>query len=394
MAEQVSFLPMEAIGEQGQLDLSCTRDLSEVRTGYTRFFNGDVIVAKITPCFENGKGALIFGLLNGVGYGTTELHVLSPRPELNGRFLYYVTASASFRKLGEAAMIGAAGQKRIAEDFIRDYRISIPPLSEQITIADYLDWQTAKLDALIAAKERLLELLVEKRRALITRAVTRGLNSEVPLRDSGISWLGEIPTHWETPPVYSRFEVQLGKMLDEKQIKGKHLAPYLRNVDVQWDEINTIDLPEMDFENEDCDKYSLQTGDLLVCEGGDVGRCAVWEGGLNPCYYQKALHRLRSLSGRDDIGFFALVMRSMVETGVFTVNASSATIQHLTAEKLRVVRYPSPPLTEQKTIVVHIKQETAKLDALKQAAERTIGLLKERRAALIAEAVTGRIPFT
>lgn len=235
-----------------------------------------------------------------------------------------------------------------------------------------------------------------KRRALIAHAITRGLDPRVLLRDSGIPWLGEIPAHWETPPVYSRFEVQLGKMLDEKKIRGTHLAPYLRNVDVQWEAINTEDLPAMDFDDDDRVRYSLRAGDILVCEGGDVGRCAIWEGKLDECYYQKALHRLRSAHGKDDARFFVLVMRTLVDGGVFSSQASASTIQHLPAEKLRVVRYASPPVSEQRAIVSHIGAETAKLDAMQSATDRTIALLKERRAALIAAAVTGQfdIPET
>ncbi len=125
---QVTFIPMEAIGEQGQLDVSAVRDIENVRTGYSQFFDGDVVVAKITPCFENGKGALVRGTLGSVGFGTTELHILTPSPEVDGRFLYFVTAGAQFRKLGEACMTGAAGQKRVPEDFVRDYRTPIPPV--------------------------------------------------------------------------------------------------------------------------------------------------------------------------------------------------------------------------------------------------------------------------
>ena len=189
---------MEAIGEQGKLDCSTTRDIDDIRNSYTRFFDGDVLVAKITPCFENGKGALVRRTHDGVGFGTTELHVLTPGSEIDGRFLYYATASDHFRKLGEAIMTGAAGQKRVPEDFVRDYRIPVLPLVRQRAIADYLDRETARLDTLVAAKERLLDLLAEKRRALITRAVTRGLDPHAPLRDSGIPWLGEIPAHWHS----------------------------------------------------------------------------------------------------------------------------------------------------------------------------------------------------
>ena len=168
---QATFLPMTNIGENGEINCSIVRDIADVRDGYTRFFDGDVLIAKITPCFENGKGALVRGTASGVGFGTTELHVLSPGSEIDARYLYYVTASERFRKLGEAAMSGAAGQKRVPDDFVRNYRVPIPPLAQQRSIADYLDQQTARIDELAAVKRRLLELLDEKQRAIIAKSV-------------------------------------------------------------------------------------------------------------------------------------------------------------------------------------------------------------------------------
>ena len=388
---EASFLPMEAIGVHGQINLSATRPVEKLQSGYSKFYDGDVVIAKITPCFENGKGALIRGALGGVGFGTTELHVLTPRPNIDGRFLYYVTVEPSFRQLGTASMTGTAGQQRVPEDFVRDFRVRVPQLPEQRAIADYLDRETARLDALVVAKERVLGLLAEKRRALITRAVTRGLDRRAPLRDSGIPWLGQIPAHWKTPPVYARYVVQLGKMLDEKRIRGAHLAPYLRNVDVQWGAINTAGLPKMDFDEDDRRRYALRVGDILVCEGGEVGRCALWDDTHPECYYQKALHRLRPTGGEDEPAFFVLVMRAIVDSGQFALQSSASTIQHLPAEKFRVVRYPAPPLDEQRTIVDHVALETGKLHALSTATERTIELLKERRTALITAAVTRQI---
>jgi type I restriction enzyme, S subunit len=124
---EVTFLPMEAIGEDGSLDLSRTRRLADVQAGYTYFEDEDVILAKITPCFENGKGALCAGLHNGIGYGTTELHVLRAGPSMLPRFLYYLTRTDKLKKLGEAAMYGAGGQKRVPERFLKDYIIGLPP---------------------------------------------------------------------------------------------------------------------------------------------------------------------------------------------------------------------------------------------------------------------------
>ncbi len=197
----------------------------------------------------------------------------------------------------------------------------------------------------------------------------------------------DLPSGWANPPVYARYSVQLGKMLDEKRIIGTHLAPYLRNVDVQWDGVNTHDLPLMDFTEEDRERYNLRKGDLLVCEGGEVGRTAVWKGELAECFFQKAIHRLRPTSDRDDPRFFRYFMRMSVDRGDFALSTAS-TIQHLTAEKLRVVRYPAPPAGQQRAIADYLDRETARLDALVAAKERLLGFLAEKRRVLITRAVT------
>lgn len=110
--DMVSFVPMDAVGEYGGLRVDVERELADIGNGYTYFADGDVVLAKITPCFENGKGALASGLTNGVAFGTTELHVLRAGPELDRRYLFYLTIAHPFRKLGEAEMFGAGGQKR------------------------------------------------------------------------------------------------------------------------------------------------------------------------------------------------------------------------------------------------------------------------------------------
>jgi len=169
----VSFVPMDAVGEYGGLRLDVEREFADVGGGYTYFADGDVVLAKITPCFENGKGAFADGLTNGMAFGTTELHVLRAHPTLDRRFLFYLSIAHPFRKIGESWMYGAGGQKRVPEEFIKDFRTPLPPLDEQRAIAAFLDRETARIDALIATKRRFLVLLAEKRAALISRAVTR-----------------------------------------------------------------------------------------------------------------------------------------------------------------------------------------------------------------------------
>jgi type I restriction enzyme S subunit len=176
-------------------------------------------------------------------------------------------------------------------------------------------------------------------------------------------------------------------MLDEKLIVGTHLAPYLRNVDVQWEGINTDDLPLMDFSEEDRKRYALREGDLLVCEGGEVGRTAIWNGELDECFFQKAVHRLRPTGEQDEPRYFRYFMRMAVDAGLFTLRTAS-TIPHLTAEQLRVVRFPAPARSQQRTIADFLDRETSRIDALIAAKNRLLGLLTEKRRALINSAVT------
>lgn len=118
----VSFVPMEDVLEHGGMRLSQTKMLSEVQSGFTYFSDGDVVFAKITPCFENGKGSIATGLTNGVGFGTTELHVLRPSNQLDAAFLFYVTISHVFRHEGASWMYGAGGQKRVPDVPDRPHR--------------------------------------------------------------------------------------------------------------------------------------------------------------------------------------------------------------------------------------------------------------------------------
>ena len=134
----VSFLPMSNVSENGKINLSINRNIDDVRKGFTFFKDNDVIVAKITPCFENGKGAPVFGLLNGVGFGSTEFHVLRPKNTVNTVWLYHVTMLSKFRLEGERKMTGSGGQRRITKDFINNFKLNIPPLSLQNEFADFV----------------------------------------------------------------------------------------------------------------------------------------------------------------------------------------------------------------------------------------------------------------
>lgn len=180
--DEVSFVPMECIGECGGLSLDQIRAISDVGAGYTEFDDGDIVVAKITPCFENGKGALATGLVNGLAFGTTELHIFRVTSKLDHRFLFYHTISQVFRSTGEGEMYGAGGQKRVPPEFCKNIRLPLPSPTEQRAIADFLDRETAKIDTLVGKVETAIERLQEYRTALITAAVT----GKIDVRDGAV----------------------------------------------------------------------------------------------------------------------------------------------------------------------------------------------------------------
>ena len=169
---KVPFFPMESIGDDGYLRFTEFRSIYEVIKGYTHFRNGDVVVAKITPCFENGKGAIIKGLEPDAGFGSTELMVIRPSSVLNKSFLYFLTITNFFRNLGEASMQGSAGQKRITEAFIANFKIGLPPLDEQIHIVQHVISEINKIDLLVLKQQKIIEFLKEYKTSLITQAVT------------------------------------------------------------------------------------------------------------------------------------------------------------------------------------------------------------------------------
>jgi type I restriction enzyme S subunit len=211
-------------------------------------------------------------------------------------------------------------------------------------------------------------------------------------KPSGVDWLGEVPEHWEVVPIYARYHVDLGKMLNEARISGDHLVRYLRNVDVQWDRIEHDDLPEMDIAPHELERFTVKRGDLLVCEGGEVGRAAIVSETTEGLGYQKALHRLRPMCARDVPRFMFYILRWASSQGVFFAGGNPNTIPHLTGEKLRRYRFPSPSYVEQRAIADFLDRETAKIDTLVARKRTLIERLKEKRTALISRTVTRGLP--
>ena len=390
---EVSFVPMEAVQEYGGIDLDSRKPLSEVVEGYTYFRNGDVIVAKITPCFENGKGALATDLCSAVGFGTTELHVLRPSSHVAPRFLLYLTFSDHFRRIGAASMYGAGGQKRISDEFIRNFRHPVPSLPEQRVIAEYLDGETAKIDALAARKERLIELLQEKRSALITRAVTRGLDPNVPMKDSGVEWLGEIPTHWNLKRLWhltpTDRRIMYGIVLPGPTVDVG--VPIVKGGDVAATRLNLDALSKTTFEIESRYVRSrLRGGDLVYAIRGSIGEVEMVPDELEGANLTQDAARVAYTEVTDG-SWLLYVLRSKGVFGQLEAGALGATIKGINIRDLKRAIIPVPPKSEQIEIASFLDEETGIIEKLSCKIRQAVNYLHEFRTALISATVTGKI---
>ena len=210
-------------------------------------------------------------------------------------------------------------------------------------------------------------------------------------KESGVEWIGKVPVNWGVSALRHRYSQCLGKMLDSKRNTGSNQLPYLRNTDVQWDRVNVDELPTMEIPRHEYDRYTVQTGDLLVCEGGQVGRCALWSGNLIKCGFQKALHRLRPLNTRHDLARYIYYALSVASNRQAFNDGHLSTIAHLTGEKLRAHLFPFPSFAEQVAIARLLDHADRRIRHYIRAKQKLIALLEEQKQTLIHEAVTGRI---
>ncbi|MBZ5500249.1 MAG: restriction endonuclease subunit S [Acidobacteriia bacterium] len=314
----------------------------------------------------------------GIGRG---LCAIRPNKDWVFRFAWWAIHEARYQLNFEST--GSTYEAVSTED-VANMPVELAPVFEQRAIADYLDDETARLDGLVAAKERVLGLLAEKRRALIARAVTRGLDPRAPLRDSGIPWLGEIPAHW--PLVRAKF------LWQEQSLpvrKDDEMVTCFRDGQVtlrknRREEGFTNAIKELGYQGVRAGQLVLHSMDAFA---GAIGVCDS-DGKCTPEY-------IICNPVRVDVSnpYFGFLLRVMALNGF--IQASCTAVRER-APRIHFsdfgnMFFPLPPLGEQHGIVAHITEETAKLNAMRSATERTVALLKERRAALIAAAVTGKI---
>ena len=353
--DELTFLPMDRV-KSGYF-LPNTDKFSKYASSYNAFEEGDIVLAKVTPCFENGNIAVAQNLEGGKGFGSSELFVIRPK-KVNRKFLFYYFQSSVFKQEGEASMTGAGGLKRVSPDLLRQHHLPCPDGETQRLIADYLDRETAHIDALVAEKEKMLALLEEKRAALISRAVTRGLYPTAPLKPSGLDWLGDIPAHWDV--IQIRFAcpfLQTGPFGSQL-----HAEEYIDN---GTPVINPAHLKDNkitpDFgitvDDETADRLSVhkfKEGDVVFGRRGELGRCGVVEIPQVGWLCGTGSLRVRCDQNQIDPKYLALIFNGTNAAKRLTVESVGSTMDNLNTEMLGHFRIPYPPINEQKAIISQV----------------------------------------
>ena len=335
----------------------------------------------------------------GFGPANVNQHVCIIRPsnnQVNPRFLWRAICSANVQC---QIFSNETGSSREGLNFqqVGDLVTSLPrELNEQRAIADFLDRETSRIDALIEKKNRQIELLEEKRAALISRAVTKGLNPDAKMKDTGVVWLGEIPENWVMIRLKYLSVLQTGLTLGKKY-NDKDLAtrPYLRVANVQDGFLNLDTITEVNLPSEDAPRYELQPGDVLMTEGGDfdkLGRGFIWSGQIPGCLHQNHIFSVRPKINLLKPHFLAGVLTSDHGKHYFT-STSQQTTNLASTNSYKIINFPVPlpPLPEQQNIIHLVRKIAERHQSILSLIQNSIATLQEYRSALITASVTGQI---
>ncbi len=388
-----SFVPMEKL-KTGVVQLDEERSIAEVIGGYTYFEDGDVLQAKVTPCFENRNVAIAKGLTNGIGFGSSEINVLRPYQAVSAKFLYYRVQEDSYMSFCTSNMIGAGGLKRVPTDVINNFKIAAPELFEQTQIARFLDHETARIDALIEEQQRLIELLKEKRQAVISHAVTKGLDPTVPMKDSGVEWLGEVPAHWDVKALRYLGECQNGINIGGEAFGSG--SPFVSYGDVYKNDVLPAEVTGLvQSSPADQQRYSIEYGDVFFTRTSEtvdeIGFSATCFQELPNAVFAGFLIRFRPTGKSLTPGFSKYYFRNQGLRIFFNKEMNLVTRASLSQDLLKLLPVTLPPVVEQIEISDFLDKVTTEFASLLKQGIKAIDLLKERRSALISAAVTGKI---
>ena len=286
--------------------------------------------------------------------------------------------------------MGRGLRATLSYGIFRSEPILIPSIDEQHSIASFLDTKCGEIDSLISLQEEMISELQAYKQSVITEAVTKGLDPNAKMKDSGVEWIGEIPENWKVSKVGLQYNVILGKMLCPKQLNDDYtLEKYYCAANVHFNGIEG-ELKKMWFSSLDKETYLTKKGDLLVVEGGaGAGGCAIVNDDESPVYIQNSIMIVRPKL-INDVRYLRYQIEQFVKRGYIDVVCNKATIPHFTKDKVSNMQIPLPSFEVQQQIANYLDAKTSQIDSLITLKQQKIDELKSYKKSIIYEYVTGK----
>ena len=388
--DKVAYAPMECI-KQGFYE---ARDAlyEELPHSLTPFQNGDIVMAKVTPCFENGNIAIMNELPSGIGLGSSELFVFRTR-NIVAKYLFYWLQNSDFIQRACSTMTGVGGLKRVSPFFCKNCEIHFPPFTEQHRIADYLDRKCSQIDAIIARQQEVIEKLKAYKLSVITEAVTKGLNPHAPMKDSGVEWIGEIPEQWRM----IRLKFLMSDIIDcphetpAYSDDGEYLV--IRTADQDLGKLRADQdmyrLNKNEYQNR-IRRMALNKNDIVYGrEGERWGLACLVPESNKYCLGQRMLQfRCKNELLLPHFAVWALNSKYIYLQG--SVDTIGSTSPHVNISTVQNFLMPVPQICEQQEITEYIDKKMLQLDKDLLHRNTLIRKLIEYKKSLVYEVVTGK----
>jgi len=387
---EVSFVALEDFGTGGRIKNTETRALEDVYDGYTYFREGDIAIAKITPSFENGKGAICRGLKNGVGFGTTELHIIRPRDGVSTEFLWYALRSKPFVDEAETAMRGVAGQQRVPSQFIKNFEIKEEALAEQVQRAEYINQHIPVIDQSIKkAAELFQKIKGRKPQKILSEILQSGSNAGK--ESKSIRWIGSIPEDFEE----TKLKYVTGSIVDSEhktppEKKGNYRI--IRTTDVQDGRIKTESAKTTNKEvhEEWTARATPEPGDLIFTREAPAGEVGIITEGPDLLLGQRTvLLKISEEKLRPE--FLNYYLQTDIVDWFIERSSQGSTVEHLNVSDLKELPILLPDFEVQDSIISEMKRIDRQSEDIIDNLRTVRFLLKEKRQALITTTVTGQI---
>lgn len=386
---EVSYMPMDCLRFNHINDK--TAKYQDVKS-YTPFEEGDIVMAKVTPCYENGNIAVAKNLKNGHGYGTSEIFVIRASASLYNEYLFYYLYTPYVINRAVSSMVGTGGLKRINPTYFLNTSLLIPPLQEQHRIADYLDEKCGEVDCLIALQEKMIAQLTEYKQSVITEAVTKGLNPDVQLVPSGIDWIGDVPKGWNVVKL-SLLTTKIGSgstPTGGANVYVNEGVKFLRSQNVYFEGLDLSDVAHITDEiDEEMKGTRVKPGDVLLnITGGSIGRCYYVDASLGRANVNQHVSIIRP--SKIETKYLKYYLQSFAGQNQVSQLQTGGNREGLSAAALSNFKILYPAKDEQHTIAEYLDTKCGEIDRLIETKRQKIEMMKEYKKSVIYECVTGK----